>query len=375
VVENPFRIGERVSGQHFTDRADEVGRIVRAMLHPSRLLIYGPRRMGKSSAIEVASERVRGDGGLVVRADLGGVTSVSEVADRLLTSLARDGRWDAGRLREWLRALSLELTADPSGAPLLRMRIRPPAGDRLPGLRDVLDRLEREAADAERPVCVVLDEFQRLVDFGPERAAWDLRDIVQGHHHLSYICAGSEEGVIEALMARDGPFHGAFERLWMGPLPHEHFARWIDDCFRSSGIVVEPGIGDAAIDLAGPRTEDVLKLARQLWFRGAASARLEAGELDAAMDDIVRGDRGVFERLWDGLTPHQQNVLRAVAGGTPALTSAETRERYGLLSGSAVSQALDALVARGLVARTEGATTFDDPFFGAWVRSESPPGL
>jgi hypothetical protein len=93
------------------------------------------------------------------------------------------------------------------------------------------------------------------------------------------------------------------------------------------------------------------------------------------MDDIVRGDRGVFERLWDSLTPHQQNVLRAVAGGTRALTSAETRKRYGLLSGSAVSQALDALVARGLLARTEGATTFDDPFFCAWVRSESPPGL
>jgi hypothetical protein len=161
----------------------------------------------------------------------------------------------------------------------------------------------------------------------------------------------------------------------MGPLPREHFASWIDDCFRSSGIVAEPGIGGTAIDRAGPRTEDVLKLARQLWFRGAASARLEAAELDVAMDDIVRGDRGVFERLWDGLTPHQQNVLRAVAGGTPALTSAETRERYGLLSGSAVSQALDALVARGLLSRTEGATTFDDPFFGAWVRSESPPGL
>jgi hypothetical protein len=300
---------------------------------------------------------------------------VPEVADRLLTSLAREVSGDAGWLSEWIRALSLELTADPSGAPILRLRVRPPAGDRLPGLREVLDRLDRLAAEGARPVCVVLDEFQRLVDFGPQRAAWELRDIIQGHHHASYVCAGSEEGVIEVLTARDGPFHGAFERLWMGPLPRQHFARWIDDRVRSSGVAADPGVGEATIDRAGPRTEDVLKLARQLWFRGAASGRLTAGDVDAALIDIVRGDRGVFEKLWASLTPHQRNVLRAVAGGATAPTSAEARERYGLLSGSAVSQALDALESRGLLARPEREIAFDDPFFGAWIRSESPPGL
>lgn len=51
-MDNPFRIGERVSGEYFIDRAEEVKRIHRAMPDPSRLLVYGPRRMGKSSAIQ-----------------------------------------------------------------------------------------------------------------------------------------------------------------------------------------------------------------------------------------------------------------------------------------------------------------------------------
>lgn len=375
-VQNPFRIGERVSGEHFTDRADEVARIVRAMRHPSRLLVYGPRRMGKSSAIEVARERVRADSGIVVRADLGGATSVAEVADRLLTSVAREVRQPEPWLREWIAALSLELTADPSGAPVLRLRSHRTKGERLPGLGDVLDRLDVLAGEGDRPVCVVLDEFQRLVEFGPERAAWELRDVIQGHHRLSYVCAGSEEGVIEALTDRDGPFHGAFERLWMGPLPREHFARWIDDRLRGSGVEAPQGLGEAAIARAGPRTEDVLKLARQLWFRGAASGRLASEDFDRALEDIVRADRGLFEKLWSGLTPHQRNVLRAVAAEVEALTGADVRERYDLRSGSAVSQAVEAMVARGLLARTsEGRVVLDDPFFAAWVRSETPPGL
>ena len=68
-------------------------------------------------------------------------------------------------------------------------------------------------------------------------------------------------------------------------------------------------------------------------------------------------------------------AARAVAGGALALTSAEVRERYGLRSGSAVSQAVDALLRRGLLARAGTAVTFEDPFFGAWVRKELPPGV
>jgi len=51
-MDKPFRIGERVSGESFTDRAEEVKRIHRAIRDPSRLLVCGPRRMGKSSAIQ-----------------------------------------------------------------------------------------------------------------------------------------------------------------------------------------------------------------------------------------------------------------------------------------------------------------------------------
>ncbi len=48
-MDNPFRVGERVSGENFTDRADEVRHIHRAERDPSRLLVYGPRRMGKAT--------------------------------------------------------------------------------------------------------------------------------------------------------------------------------------------------------------------------------------------------------------------------------------------------------------------------------------
>ena len=40
-----------------------------------------------------------------------------------------------------------------------------------------------------------------------------------------------------------------------------------------------------------------------------------------------------------------------------------------------MSQAVDALLKRGLLARARGVVVFEDPFFGAWVRKELPPGV
>jgi len=380
-LENPFRIGERVTGEFFTNRAREVKRIRRAMAEPSRLLVYGPRRMGKSSAIRVAADRVRRDGGIVVRADLGGATSTSEVADRLLTSLARTLPSDQdGWISEWVQALRLEFSTDALGFPVLRLGVQPPStgfGGRraLAGLSEVLHRMDRLGEQGPAPVCVVLDEFQRLTRLGGEEAAWELRDLVQGHHHLSYVCAGSEEGVIERLTSRDGAFHGAFERLYLAELPRDHFATWIDDRMASSGLGRAEGTGLTAIGLAGPRTEDVLKLARQIWFRASARGRIANNDVDRAMEELVRSDRGVFEKLWSGLTPHQQRVLRAVAVGVQTLTAQAVRERYQLRSSSAVSQAVEALARRGLLQKNGPELVFDDPFLRAWVEKELPPGL
>ena len=49
---NPFRIHGVVEGDYFTDRDDEIKRLVQALTEPgSKLLVYSPRRMGKTSAV------------------------------------------------------------------------------------------------------------------------------------------------------------------------------------------------------------------------------------------------------------------------------------------------------------------------------------
>lgn len=378
---NPFRVGEQVTGAFFTDRADEVARVRRAMLDPSRLLVYGPRRVGKSSIIAVAAEGARRSGALVVRADLSTVTAYLDITSRLLRSLYAETRSLAVGLEELFRGLHprVTLTPDPAGGPPAVSfgveRRRLDAGDQRESLESVVARLASLRAEQDRPVTVVFDEFQAVHALGGEPGEWHLRDLIQRHGELSFICAGSRETLIHEMIGPERAFYRMLEPLHIGPMDPDHLGRWIDSRLATAGPV-ETGVGAAVVERAGPRTQDVLQVARQLWFRSRGIGRVvRRGDIEAAFDDVLANEAPAIRGLWAELSDHQQDVLRVVALGADQLYSAATRDRYGLPAASSVQRAVEALLGRSLLVRDDDRIVFDSPFVEAWVRRETAPDL
>lgn len=372
---NPFRVGQKVTGEFFTDRADEVTRVVRAFRDPTRLLLYGARRMGKSSVIAMAAERLRSEGGVIVEADVSTASVLSDVTSRLLTSLHRAGRGPRPGLRDFLGSLRLRFEVDQAtGAPSVALEARErstPPERQAETLEGVLDRLEELAAEVDHPVAVVLDEFQEVVRIGPERAGWWLRSVMQRHDHLSYVCAGSRQSLIAQMLSKEGAFYGGFERLHIGPVDPDHLATWIESRLEGAGVSAE-GAGRTIVESVGPRLQDVMSVARHTYYVAAARGSYEEGDVSRAVEEIIQGDDAVFQALWDGLTSLQQNVLRAVAAGETSLFAATTRERYALGPSSSVTTALNALQKQEVLTG-DGEPRFDNPFFRVWVWGSTGP--
>ncbi|HEX9565237.1 MAG TPA: ATP-binding protein [Gemmatimonadaceae bacterium] len=374
--DNPFRVHGVVTDEFFTDRASELGRILRTFSEPSsKLLVYGPRRMGKTSALMQAIARHEQQGGIAFLADVSTATTLVDIANRILEAAGRAlGRRWRDSIGDFVSRIgvALTLTPDPGTGlilPSLDLSLRSASlEDQRRSLAQTLDAVDAMAAHRQVGLGVVLDEFQEIGRFGGEAAEWHLRGIIQHHQHVSYVLAGSQAHIIERMLDTGRAFYGLADHLRFGPIDTDHMSRWIDDRLAGAGVRAN-AIGGLIVSAAGPRTRDIVLVARQCHDNGMAAGEVVDGDVMPAIDDIVAAQGALLESLWTGLTPLQQNVLRAVAGDSDGLTTASSIRRYGLGSTGSTANAARALVGAGHLVKSGSRSGYgyDSPFLRRWV--------
>lgn len=381
---NPFRIHGVVEGDYFTNRTDEIERMVITLTEPgSKLLVYGPRRMGKTSTILQAIARINEAGEHAFLADLSTASTAVDMGNKILAEASKvlGKKW-----KDFISdivsklSVSISLTPDPGTGTILpsvdfNLRDRN-ADEQRKTLGSVLDAINEIAGEREKTIGIALDEFQEIHNFGGETAEWDLRGTIQRHGNVSYLLAGSREHLVHRMILNKGALYKLVDKLPFGPMDAEYLAGWIDSRLTSAGVKAS-GVGASIVRAAGPRTRDVVQVARKCFYLTQSKGRATSDDIDEAFREIVEEEFDLLLSHWNSLTAHQQNVLRAVAAGMRGLSTRETLKRFGLgTSGTAVNTA-NTLVRGGYLIKNDPYShkrvtsstgyEFDSPFFRSWV--------
>jgi uncharacterized protein len=381
-MRNPFRTSGVIQPPYFTDREIEVARLLEAMrTEGGKLIVSGERRMGKTSALVVALAAHRAAGGLGILADFSTASTPVDLSNRILAAATRElhRRWQ-DRVLDFFRQLRPEVTlgTDPTGQPTasfgLRLREASPE-DQYETVAGVLDALEGMFAERGESFAVVLDEFQEIHGLGGEQAEWRLRGVTQHHQHLSYVFAGSRTSLIRRMQEKNRAFYQLADRLPFGPIEPGHMAGWIDERMREGGIRAGQ-VGETIVALAGPRTRDIVQLARKTFDLAAMAGEVSAEVVGSAFRELIGEEDDPVRLYWDALTPAQQNVLRAIAAGERQLTGKGAQRRFALSSAPAVRKAAEKFEEDGVVMRTpEGSYDCDSPFVRGWLIQHTLPDL
>jgi hypothetical protein len=276
--------------------------------------------------------------------------------------------------------MTISLTPDPGSGlilPSLDVSLRAaPLEEQRASLARTLDSINGLAKARKSPIGVVLDEFQEIQRFGGEAGEWHLRGIIQHHQHVSYVLAGSQAHLIERMLDKGRAFYGLADQLQFGPIDPGHLSRWIDSRMTKAGVSAR-GVGTAIIALAGPRTRDIVQVARKCFDNCRMSGRAGEDAVRQAFDDVTTEQEALFQSIWNGLTGLQQNVLRAVAADLDGLTTQASLKRFGLTSSGAASNAASAMIQAGFLVKASSTTGygFENPFFGHWVKRETMADL
>ena len=351
------------------------------MRNGQNVLVYAPRRYGKSSLVLRAAQEAMRKGVLVGYCDLMRTPTKERFAAALAKTIYSD---IAPPLDQAFERAAEPLPrpadhADDGGRPERRLAaLQLPAGRRKADIDDTIERLlelpGELAAERKRRVVLVFDEFQEVVALD-RRFPNLMRAVFQAQPEVAHVYLGSKRHVLERDLqrprtsrsgaARSGSRSGRSRRRSSRASSASASRRpaRASTTRRSSACSRRP---------AATRTA-TQELAYFVWElvptgRVAGLADVEAALAQACCAPSTTTSR----KLWDD-APHAQRLLMLAlaeeprARSTPPATPSGTTSRRTRRS----SGRIGALVAKEIAGRDEdGAYRIVEPFFAEWLRSE-----
>ena len=374
-MENPFNYLQFATGDRFYDR-EEIRRDLKSrfLSGQTNVVLYGPRRYGKSSLVAELTADLERTGIPCVTLDVMKVPSVelfaSAYAQKVYRKLA-PVKFELRKIGEFLKSLRPKLTVDVNGETGLSFDISDsPIGEE--SLTEILDLPQRLLPKGKRAI-VVLDEFQEVGDLLPDdRFERVMRSVIQRHSQVSYIFLGSRYHMLRRMFTdHNRPFYKSALTVFLDKPPLEESIRFVVSRFRSGGMKI--GEKEAAQLVA--KAENIPYFIQQVGFevfrrnRDASRRQVAESDIAAAYAGLVGLNRDQYEQLMLNFSTAQKKLLVALANERTREFDDAYRRRHLLGPSSTVNSSKRKLIEDGHIEQFPEGCRIADPFLAEYLRS------
>ncbi len=344
------------------DRQEDLAQLEALLRAGRNVLVYGPRRMGKTSLLLATLRRLESDH-LIVFVDCTRIDTDEALADRLLRELAATGaaRWH--RFWTWLKdtAHDLRVRIVLGGEP--RLEVEP--GRRSRSLADACELIGQVADAAEMPTVVVLDEFQVVLSRDDGATVAALRSVAQQQPRVRYVFSGSVETVLRTMtQSPKAPFWKQLVEFPVAGIDIEDLREHWPELFPL-------GASQEALDLirqaTGKATLRLIEVLDRLQRMPRGPLDLDAARL--AIDAVAGLHAPDYERDLQLVKPgNQQRCLLGLARDRPRYaTGKDFIAAHGLGTPASARAALKRLRDLEILGVNN---EFLDPLFAYWLAGE-----
>jgi uncharacterized protein len=372
---NPFRYGDLALDRAFTDRAGELKELRSDLRNGQNVVVFAPRRYGKSSLILRATHELIRDGEVVVaQVDLMKTPTKERLAEKLAASIYEDVASPLLKIRDkavgvfrGLRiAPSVVLNSDGSLGFSFQAGRSPEEIDAT--LEHLLELPAELGAERGRRVALVFDEFQEIVEIDPHLLPL-MRSVFQEQPEVSHVYLGSKRHMMERIFNDENePFWRSAKQMELGVIPPPAFAKFIHARFEQTARSIDEAVVDEILRITHSHPYGTQELAYAVWELTPGGSTATEAQLDQALTRVLRSENAHFSRIWERAPKAQRLTLEALAAdpGQPALSNAYRRE-HNLPGASTIQRALGALVDDELIERHAGGYRVAEPFLAEWI--------
>lgn len=374
--QNPFRYGALALDESFTDREREIDELKADALNGQDVVLFAPRRYGKSSLTWRVAQELVSDGVLVAQVNLMTTPTLTQLAEKLARAIHDDVASPLFRAKERLRIFQglrvrPTVTVDPEDGSL---SFSFDAGLRAEDIRATFERLlelpGQLAGERKRQVVLIFDEFQEVVEIDANLPRL-MRSVFQEQPEVAHLYLGSRRHMMERIFNDENePFWRSAKQIELGPIPREPFAAYISRQFARGEREVSADTIAAVLDVTHGHPYATQELCYFLWQDTPSGTRASREQVSGAIAAVLNSEHAHFSLVWENASAHQRLLLRALAAEPGRPLSGDYRRRHALPGASSVQRALGRLERGELVTRRAGEAWIAEPFLAQWLLQE-----
>ena len=373
---NPFTFGDLALDEAFTDREEELQELASDMANGQNVLVYAPRRYGKSSLILRAAQEALQRKALVAYCDLMKTPTKERFAAALAKTIYADIASPVGqafeRAADIFRGLRIRPTmeVDPADGSL-RFSFQP--GRRRSDIDETIERLlelfGELAVERHRRVVAIFDEFQEIIALDPKFPNL-MRAVFQSQPEVSHVYLGSKRHILERIFNdRNEPFWRSAKQLEIGPIAADMFAPFLRERFTESGKAITDAGLQRLLEVSGGHPYGTQELAYFVWEQVEPGGEATEATLDDAITRVLRSEHNHLVQVWDEAPASQRLLMLALAEEpTESVYAAGYRERHELPPTPTLQTALTGLIKKEVVGPDPaGGYRIVEPFLPEWL--------
>lgn len=369
---NPFILGHRISRPFFCNRETEQKELTSAVTNGRNTLLISPRRMGKTSLIYVSlhdSEEIEKDY-FTFFFDILQTNSLAEftylLGKAIFETLVSKSK---NKVKEFLAALkSLKGTFgfDPfSGTPTFNLQL----GDIIHPeytLEEIFNYIEQ----SERPVIIVIDEFQQITKYPEKNTEAILRSHIQRMSNATFIFAGSEQTILqEMFVSSKRPFYNSSEIMHLGPISEDLYVDFAVSLFKKYDKQIEEEAIRCAFNIFEGNTFYMQRTMNGAFAETAEGSTCRNETVVRTIRSMLASNEVIYREILSNVSVSQKSTLYAIAKNRIVANpmSGVFIKKHALSSASSVQNALNKLTKSGLVSKSEKGYFLTDPLLRIFI--------
>ncbi len=367
---NPFSYGTIVKGDFFFDRKEELEKIVSTLQGGNNLVLFAPRRYGKTSLVFKAMDILENQGFRCIYFDFYPIYSPESFAELFINAIRKREK-NLNKLVQVLASLVKtirpKLSFDNSGNPEFGIEFTETKVS-VSTIADLIDLPEKNNEPGQKTI-VIFDEFQdvsKLESIGFEAL---LRSRIQQHQNVKYIFLGSKTHLLNDMFNnKNRSFYNSAFQMQLGALPELDTIQYLKERFDKDDLIITEESALLLISQAGNIPYYIQLLASEVWQHSVNTYNQISNEIiKICADKIIFLKRDFYFELFDRQSIMQKKLLKALAIDGENIFSSAYIKKHRLSASSTVQKSASVLLDNGVIERSGNIYFIGDPFFKKFI--------